>query len=174
MKNRNKRKLYTKGTKEKLLQFGFLADEDIGALSVKDKALAKEILDLREALGPSGFVRIDVDPKEATAPTANRGARLYCADKACACHQTESGKNKKNKTGGYFANTSDPWAKEYLTLAKLDIPTSSTVKETTLTGLKCPFNKFGGDPDASLVITWSEYEINDRLKKETGIDQGMR
>ena len=170
----NKRKLYTKETKEKLAQFGFIADEDIGALAVKDKDAAKEILALGADLGPSGFVRIDVEAKDAQPATANRGARLYCNDKACACHQTEAGKNKKNKTGGYFANTSDPWAKEYLALAKLDIPTSSTIKETVLTGLKCPFNAFGGDPEASLIITWSEYEINQRLTKETGKASEMR
>ena len=171
---KNKSRLYAKKTKDLLLQFGFLADEDCGALAVKNIDAAKEVTALFDGMGPSGFVRIDVKPSEAKAATANRGARIYCKDPACACKQTEAGKNKKNATGGYFSNSSDAWGKAYLELAKLEIPTSSTVKETVLTGMRCPFAAFGGDPEASLVITWSEYEIEQRLAKETGKASELR
>lgn len=166
----NKRKLYTKSTKDLLRKFGFIADEDVGALAVSDVSAAKEILDLSADMGPSGFVRIDVDFAKASQRIANRGARIYCADPLCACRKTKAAENKKNKTGGYYAQVSDPWIKEYLTLAGAEIDTSSKTLGGDLIGSKCMYARFNGkDHEApDLAFAWSEYEIEQRIKVETG------
>jgi hypothetical protein len=167
----------SKDAKAIISRFGLVYETETGKIAcTPDSPLLAYVATLVSKLGPSPYARIEIKAKDLAPPTATRAARVFCANKDCACRKTEAAANaKKNPDGGFVLNPSDGWILEVLKKAEVTVSEDQILanKPMDLAGVKC---WLADDPltAPNLRFTWSEYKVMKLAAAKEGKKADMR